>query len=61
MAELMREEVYTAIGRFETRALVQDIVIERDDTTVTLTVYYINRITRRNQFVPIVFQNPVGG
>lgn len=46
MEQLLRTEIASAIGKFEPRALLQDIQIVRSENEVVLTVVYIVVQTR---------------
>ena len=54
--ELIRAEVTSAIGRFEPRVAIQDIVIEKDaeKALVTITIVYVLVTTRQQDTVEIV-------
>lgn len=60
MAELIREQVFTAIGTFEPRAILKDVVVTRTETEITILILYVNRLTLRAQNLPIIFSNPIG-
>lgn len=53
LAEIMRDEVTTALGKFEPRAIVQDVVVERDDAEVTITIIYIVSLTGTQDTVSV--------
>lgn len=54
--ELIRAEVVSAVGRWEPRVAIQDIVIERDTekAEVTITLVYVLVTTRQQDTVEIV-------
>lgn len=45
LAELIRDEIVSAISRFEPRAIVQNVVTTREDNSVTITIYYVVSLT----------------
>jgi uncharacterized protein len=53
LAEMVRVEVSTAISKFEPRVLIEDIVVEREDTSVIVTIYFVVRATRQQQSVEV--------
>ena len=59
LQETIRAEVMSAISRFEPRAIVRSVDIERDDTELTITINYIVVVTRQEQSVAI--NMPIGG
>jgi phage baseplate assembly protein W len=54
--EMIRAEVTAAVGRFESRVAIQDIVIERDEekAEVVITLVYVLTTTRQQDTVEIV-------
>lgn len=54
--EMIRAEVTAAVGRFESRVALQDIVIERDEekAEVVITIVYVLTTTRQQDTVEIV-------
>lgn len=54
--ELIRAEVTSAVGRFEPRVVLQDIVIDKDveKALVTITLVYVLVTTRQQDTVEIV-------
>lgn len=53
LAELIREEVTTAITKFEPRAIVRDVQTSRADSEVTITVIYVVVLTGKQDSVEI--------
>lgn len=55
LSELIRTEVSTAVGRFEPRVALQDILVERSEdlTTVYVTIIYVIVATRTQDSVKI--------
>jgi phage baseplate assembly protein W len=53
LAELIREEVTTAITKFEPRAIVRDVQTVRDDSEVTITIIYVVVLTGNQDSVEI--------
>jgi len=41
LEELVKSDVFTAIGRYEPRVIVTDVVVTRTDTTVDVAVVYV--------------------
>lgn len=56
LEELIRAEVTSAVGRFEPRVALQDILVERDEekALVTITLVYVLVTTRQQDTVEIV-------
>jgi hypothetical protein len=59
LQETIRAEVMSAIARFEPRAIVRSVDIDRSDSEVTITITYIVVATRQEQSVAI--NMPIGG
>lgn len=53
LAELVKLEVSTAIGKFEPRVLIQDIVVAREDSHVIITLYFVVTATNQQQSVQV--------
>ena len=53
LAELLRLEVASAIGKFEPRAIVQDIRVDSLDSVVRVTINYVVLATRSQDFVQV--------
>lgn len=53
LAELIRDEVTTAIAKFEPRVLVRGVSTERGDNEVVITITYIVNLTGQQDFVQI--------
>lgn len=59
LQETVRAEVMSAISKFEPRAIVRSVGVERSDTELIITINYIVIATRREQTVAITM--PIGG
>lgn len=44
--ETIRADIMAAIAKYETRVIVQSVDAERDDTSATVTIRYVNVSTR---------------
>jgi phage baseplate assembly protein W len=53
LAELIRDELTAAISKFEPRAIVRNIVVERDGSEVIITIHYIVSLTGQQDSVSI--------
>lgn len=53
LAELIREEVTTAITKFEPRVIVRDVQTSRDSNEVTITVIYVVVLTGKQDSVAV--------
>ena len=53
LAELIREDITTAITKFEPRAIVRDVQTVRDDNEVTITIIYVVVLTGNQDSVAI--------
>lgn len=53
LSEIMREELGRAISRFEPRAIVESILTERDESTVTITIYFVVVLTQQRESVSL--------
>lgn len=47
LAELIRTELMTAIGRYEPRAIVTDIQVTQDENQVTVDIFYVVVATKQ--------------
>jgi phage baseplate assembly protein W len=57
-ATLIQSEVYSAVGRYEPRAVVQGVDIERQDSTMTITISYIVIATKEQSTVTLALAIP---
>ena len=53
LAELIREEITTAVSKFEPRAIVRDVQTVRDENEVTVTIFYVVVLTGKQDSVEI--------
>lgn len=58
-ASLLQAEVYSAIGRFEPRALVRGVDIEQSDSTMLITIRYIVVATQQQDSVSLSVPTPM--
>ena len=58
LGDLIRNEVRSAIGRWEPRVAVQNISIDRVESEITITVEYVIRATGRLQTVEVTEATP---
>lgn len=59
LEQLLRTEITTAISRWEPRAQLDNIVVERDDTTLVVTILYTVVTTQTQDTVQVAV--PVTG
>lgn len=59
LAELIREEVTTAITKFEPRAIVRDVQTSSADNEVTITVIYVVVLTGKQDSVAVTVPSAV--
>lgn len=60
LAELIRDDLTTAIAKFEPRALVRTIVVERERSTVIVTINYIVSLTGQQDSVSVSLSTNAG-
>jgi len=53
LAELIRTDITAAVGRYEPRVALRDIQVEREDTSLIITIYYVLIATRTSDSVTI--------
>jgi phage baseplate assembly protein W len=53
LSEMMRDEITTAIAKFEPRVVVRDVLTEKQDNEVVVTILYIVNLTGQQDFVEI--------
>jgi len=58
LESLLQAEVFSAIGRWEPRAIVRSVDVERKDSTITVTVNYVVVATRQLDAVSIALSTP---
>ncbi len=51
--ETVRADIMNAIGKFETRVIVQSVDVTRDDTQATIDISYVVLATRQEQAIKI--------
>ncbi len=51
--ETVRSDVMTAIAKYETRVIVRSVDVEQDDEKATITINYINIVTRQDQTIEV--------
>ena len=56
LVQLLRTEISASIGKYEPRAVLNDIQIARTDNQVVLTVYYVVVATRTLDSVSVTVQ-----
>lgn len=55
---LIQAEVYSAVGRWEPRAIIRGVDVVREDSTVTVTVGYVVIATQQPDSVELVLSTP---
>lgn len=58
LASLLQAEVFSAIGRWEPRAIVQSVDTQRKDSTIVVTVNYVVVATRQQDAVNLALSTP---
>ncbi len=58
LAELIRDEISTAIAKFEPRVVVRDITTVKEDNEVVITILYIVNLTGQQDNVQIAVPAP---
>ena len=53
LAELIKAEVVGALGRYEPRAIIQEVAVEREDSQVVITVAFIVSLTGQQDTVSV--------
>lgn len=59
LATLLQAEVYAAIGKWEPRAIVQQVDVTQEDTTITITINYIVVSTKQPDSVSLQIPTPM--
>jgi phage baseplate assembly protein W len=60
LTELIRDELSAAIAKFEPRAILRNIVVERDKSEVIITINYIVSLTGQQDSVSIPLATNAG-
>lgn len=60
LAELIRDELTAAIAKFEPRAIVRNIVVERKRSQVIVTINYVVSLTGKQDSVSIPLATNAG-
>jgi len=58
LESVLQAEVFTAIGKWEPRAIVQGVETERNDSTVTVTVSFVVASTREQSSLSLQLATP---
>lgn len=58
LESILQAEVFSAIGRWEPRAIVRGVDMARKDSTITITVNYVVVATRQQDSVELVLSTP---
>ncbi len=58
LESIIQAEVFSAVGRWEPRAIVQGVDVARKDSTITVTVNYVVVATRQQDSVELVLSTP---
>lgn len=58
LESILQAEVFSAVGRWEPRAIVRSVDVARKDSTITVTVNYVVVATRQPDSVSLVLSTP---